>query len=421
MDRFPDDKPSEYAHVVAEPQASSPVAQQSMDGDVYNPEPDVRDMRRLGRRQEVKRRFRFFSIIGYMIILASTWEAALVTTILSLPNGGTAGTIWMTVIQACGMFFATLSLAEMASISPTAGGQYHWVSEFAPPSLQKPLSYAVGWMSALGWQTAMPAVAYVAGTQIISLISLVDTTYIAQNWHSALLTIAFVVFAILFNMFAINKMPLVEGLVVIIHVFGFFAFIVILWVMGPRTPGSETFTTFADEYGWGNSGVAMLVAVVGPASALIGADAAVHLAEELQDASYVLPRAMIASALINYATAFVMVVSIVSAIGPNLEAVLESSTGQPWVEIIRLATGSDTATIVLLVLVCFLFTFTSVNQITTSSRQLWALARDKGVPFHKFLSKVSTPFSPIRNFAHSSALTSHRSSHATTSLRTPSS
>ena len=89
----------------------------------------MRDMRRLGRRQEVKRRFRFFSIVGYMIILASTWEAALVTTVLSLPNGGTAGTIWITVIQSCGMFFATLSLAEMASISPTAGGQYHWVSE----------------------------------------------------------------------------------------------------------------------------------------------------------------------------------------------------------------------------------------------------------------------------------------------------
>lgn len=36
------------------------------------------------------------------------------------------------------------SLAEMASMAPTAGGQYHWVSEFAPPSFQKSLSYIVG-------------------------------------------------------------------------------------------------------------------------------------------------------------------------------------------------------------------------------------------------------------------------------------
>jgi hypothetical protein len=45
-----------------------------------------------------------------------------------------------------------LSLAEMASMAPTAGGQYHWVSEFSPPSLQKPLSFFVGWMSTLSWQ-----------------------------------------------------------------------------------------------------------------------------------------------------------------------------------------------------------------------------------------------------------------------------
>nr|OQO19071.1 hypothetical protein B0A51_14967 [Rachicladosporium sp. CCFEE 5018] len=311
-------------------------------------------------------------------------------TIFSLLNGGTAGTIWMTLIASLGMLTSTLSMAEMASISPTSGGQYHWVSEFAPPKLQKPLSYAVGWMAALGWQTAMPAVAYTAAIQVIALIATVDADYVIQGWHGALLTIAFVTFAILFNMFAINKLPLIEGLVVIIHLFGFFAFVVVLWVTGPRTPGSVTFTTFADEYGWGSPGLAMLVSIVGPAAALIGADAAVHLAEELQDASYVLPHAMITSALINYATAFVAVISLVSAIGPNLEEVLATTTGQPWVEIVRLATGSQTATIVLVVLVCFQYTFTSINQVTTSSRQLWALARDKGIPFHRFLSKVDS-------------------------------
>ncbi|OQO14715.1 hypothetical protein B0A48_00096 [Cryoendolithus antarcticus] len=177
----------------------------------------------------------------------------------------------------------------------------------------------------------MPAVAYTAAIQVIALIATVDANYVIQGWHGAVLTIAFVTFAILFNMFAINKLPLIEGLVVIIHLFGFFAFLAVLWVTGPRTPGSVTFTNFADEYGWGSPGLAMLVSIVGPAAALIGADAAVHLAEELQDASYaraVLPRAMITSALINYATAFVTVISLVSAIGPNLEEVLATTTGR---------------------------------------------------------------------------------------------
>lgn len=34
------------------------------------------------------------------------------------------------------------------------------------------------------------------------------------------------------------------------------------------------------------------------------------------------------------------------------------------------------------------FFFCAVNQVTTSSRQIFAFARDKGLPFHGFLSKV---------------------------------
>ncbi|KAK5737077.1 hypothetical protein LTS12_026002, partial [Elasticomyces elasticus] len=144
------------------------------------------------------------------------------------------------------------------------------------------------------------------------------------------------------------------------------------------------------QNGWGSYGLATLVAVVGPSAALIGADEAVHLAEELKDASYILPRAMVSSALMNYATALTMIISFVSAIDPAvLDDVLAMSTGQPWVAVIRHVTGSQAATIALAVVMCYQFTFTSINQATTSSRQLWAFARDKGVPFHRFLSKVS--------------------------------
>jgi choline transport protein len=59
-------------------------------------------------------------------------------------NGGTAGVIWMMIITWIFVLAMIASLAEMASMAPTAGGQYHWVSEFAPPSFQKSLSYIVG-------------------------------------------------------------------------------------------------------------------------------------------------------------------------------------------------------------------------------------------------------------------------------------
>ena len=61
-----------------------------------------------------------------------------------LIDGGPALLFWGMIICIVGMSCVYASLAEMASMSPTAGGQYHWVSEFAPPRIQKILSYIVG-------------------------------------------------------------------------------------------------------------------------------------------------------------------------------------------------------------------------------------------------------------------------------------
>ena len=95
------------------------------------------------------------------------------------------------------------------------------------------------------------------------------------------------------------------------------------------------------------------------------------------DAAYVLPRAMVSSALINYATAWIMIITLVSGISDtaNLDDIISDPTGQPWVALVRQVTGSKGGTIALIVLVTFQFTFTAINEVTTSSRQLWAFAR----------------------------------------------
>jgi amino acid transporter len=223
------------------------------------------------------------------------------------------------------------------------------VSEFAPPHYQRPLSYAVGWLCALGWQAAMPTVAYIGAQQVLALIVVCDPSFIIQGWHGALMTMAFVLAAISFNTFAIGKLPILEGLAVVLHVFGFFAFIVIMWVMGPRADATVTFTQFEDANGWGSVGLATLIGIVGPTTTYLGADSAVHLAEELKDASYVLPRAMFSAAIINYVMGFVTTVTFMFNLG-KLEDIMKSSTGQPWVATLYNITGSKPATIVLVLI-----------------------------------------------------------------------
>lgn len=146
----------------------------------------------------------------------------------------------------------------------------------------------------------MCATAYTTAINIQGLIALNVDSYTLPGWHACLMTIAIMVFAIFVNTVLLRMLPLMEGGFVVIYVFAFFAVLVVLWVMGPRGDASVVFTNFEDNAGWGNIGGSTLVGIIAPLVTLIGSDSSCHLSEELQNASYTLPRSMAATALVNY-------------------------------------------------------------------------------------------------------------------------
>lgn len=88
------------------------------------------------------------------------------------------------------MALVVLSLAEMASMAPTSGGQYHWVSEFAPARHQQALSYTAGWLSMLSWQAGTASGPFLVGMLIQAVVAVNSPSYEAKNWHGTLLVIA---------------------------------------------------------------------------------------------------------------------------------------------------------------------------------------------------------------------------------------
>ena len=161
--------------------------------------------------------------------------------------------------------------------APTSGGQYHWVSEFAPKSCQKFLSYLTGWVSVMGWQTGITSVGFLAATQIQGLLVLNYPEYELQRWHGTLLLIAVVLFSIFFNTVAAKYLPMVEGLILIVHVFGFFALMIPLWALAPRNDASLVFTEFNNGGEWPTQGISCMVGMLSAVFGLFGADSANHM------------------------------------------------------------------------------------------------------------------------------------------------
>lgn len=74
----------------------------------------------------------------------------------------------------------------------------------------------------------------------------------------------------------------------------------------------------------------------------------------------------------------------------NIEEVLESPTGQPYIAILPNATGSPAGTAVMVGYIILSLVFCAIKMVTTSSRQIYSLAREGGVPFSRTLPKVSS-------------------------------
>ncbi|OQO08167.1 hypothetical protein B0A48_06961 [Cryoendolithus antarcticus] len=348
---------------------------------------DQHDMVRMGKKQETRRNFRFVTIFGFTMVLMATWEAQFSASIFVLINGGTAGAIWMYLAAFIGFLLAIASMAEMASMAPTTGGQYHWVSEFAPRSSQKILSYVVGWLCVLGWQVGNTAIAYLAGTIIQGLAKLNNPDYNATAWQGTLIVWAVLTFSILFNTFFAAKLPLLEGVVLVLHICGFFAILIVLWVLADVSPAREVFTTFSNGGGWSSQGLSCLVGILSPVFSFIGPDSATHMSEELRDASRSLPLAMMWTAAVNGAMGFVMIVTFCMVIG-DLQTVLSTPTGYPFIQVFYNTTHSLAGTSVMTAILIIMLLFGCVTNFATSSRQLWAFARDKGTPFSGWLSHV---------------------------------
>ncbi|KAL8688971.1 MAG: hypothetical protein Q9224_004755 [Gallowayella concinna] len=264
----------------------------------------------------------------------------------------------------------------------------HWVSEFAPKSIQKPLSYIVGWLALLGWVTGCPSAAQLTSTLVQGLILLKnENANVAALWQTTLFIMIFLIVAVAFNLFLAEKLPLAEGIFLIVHIFGYFAFLIVLWTMSDHAPASQVFGTFTDGGGWGNTGLSCLVGITTPLWCFLGPDAGAHMSEELKDAGRVLPSAMVWATFFNGLLGLTMIMTMCFCIG-DIDGILDSSTGIPIIQLLYNSTGSYSATVVMTTVLIVLSMVGTITVIAATSRQMWAFARDKGLPFSSYIEHV---------------------------------
>lgn len=159
----------------------------------------------------------------------------------------------------------------MASIAPTAGGQYHWTSEFAHPKAQKFVSYIAGWLLTLSWLCGVTSGMFLSGQMAQGAILITNPGFDAQPYQVWLLVLAFCAVGFLLNTFGARHLALLELLVAGFFVLGYVANVVVFWVMSPKNSANGVFSTFTNGDGWSNFGFGILTAQTAALYLIIGA------------------------------------------------------------------------------------------------------------------------------------------------------
>ena len=348
---------------------------------------DARTLALLGKRQRLNRNFGLVSMIAFATTLQASWVSVAVTFQDGMVNGGPVNLFYGLIFCWLGSMAIAASMAELSSMMPTAGAQYHWSAGLAPVRFAVTFSWVAGWLTVFARISLFASTSFVASQVIQGLIVLNVDGYSPIPWQGTLIYWAVIVLLTAINILGIKKFPHIETVAFIFFICLFFVFLVPLVYLTPQSSAKFVFTDYENSSGWDSDGLVWFIGLLNAAYTFVGIDGTSHMAEEVRKADVNVPRSMVMSQLLNGIFAIAMTIIILFGIG-DIKAMLSTKTKYPIIQILYGATGSKGATTVLITLMTIIILFTALGILASASRLTWAFARDSGLPFPKTFAHV---------------------------------
>ena len=135
---------------------------------------DAQKLAEMGYQQDMKRNFSVLAVLGVGFSLTNSWFAISAALITGINSGGPVliiyGIILLALISTC----VAISLSELASAFPNAGGQYFWANELAPKKYANFASYLTGWFAWAGSLFTSASVALAVGSAAVGCYQLAN-------------------------------------------------------------------------------------------------------------------------------------------------------------------------------------------------------------------------------------------------------
>ncbi|KAK3699702.1 hypothetical protein LTR37_016307 [Vermiconidia calcicola] len=325
----------------------------------------------------VRRIFSFTQMYFFALSYMSSWEAMATNIGLVFYNGGPRALVWGFLIVIPGVLCQVASLAEMASMFPIAGVQYHFTWELAPPQHRRFLTWVQGWITWFSWVALLAGITNIAANVTTTIVAASYPGYTVQSWQTILVMYAYLIVLGLLNMYGFFLIPWIEFLAGLLHVILWIVFAAVLLTLAPRHSSHFVWLEKANLSGWESDFVSFNLGLVLITWGFVGFDAVAHISEETRKARSTIPRTMFWSISLNAALAFGMVLIFLYCLGDVSDV---ATASYPLMGICLAATKSVAgASAMVGALLCTVISGT-LGSVASVSRLTWAWARDGALP-----------------------------------------
>lgn len=294
----------------------------------------------------------------------------------SLSLGGPPA-MWWIVIVGCGQMLVALVFGEIVSQYPLTGGIYQWCRRL----WGRRYAWIISWIYLWAVIVTVTAVAEFGGGFVAAFLGLEATPVIGLIAAIALLLVA-----LAFNFSGTRMLARVARIGLGAELAGVIALGLYLLIFDRKQP----FSVFFDAMGAGGD-QAYLVTFLGAALAglflFYGFEACGSVAEEVNDPTRRIPKAMIMTILIGGTSAILSFAGYVLA-APDLRGIVNGEVTDPIPTILEDALGTVGAKLFLLVAITA-FVSCVLSLQAAASRLLYGSARDRMLPFSPWLSRMS--------------------------------
>jgi len=355
---------------------------------------DQQRLHELGYAQELRRHMSGFTNFAVSFTIISILSGCLTLYGYGMNTGGPVLITWGWPIVGVMTLIVGLSMAEVCSSFPTAGGLYYWSAKLAKTNAPM-WSWFTGWFNFLG-QVAITAGIDFGCAFFINALLDIQWGFDTRPWHTIVIFAAVLALHGIINQFGVDLIAKLNNVSVWWHIIGVLVIVLVLAIApAHHQSASYVFTHFVNNTGWGSKIYVLALGLLLAQYTFTGYDASAHMTEETKDAATAGPRGIVTSILVSLVAGWILLIGITFAIQ---HYTTEVGATVPPAQIFIDALGATGGKLLLLIAIGAQL-FCGMSSVTANSRMIYAFSRDGALPgskiWHHINPRTRTPTNAI--------------------------